>query len=72
MAVFTKPGSPKDSLTLSRNSLPDDKEAQCSSSAASSYAGHLCKRCNYVKPQRTHHCSICNSCVLKMDHHCPW
>lgn len=31
-----------------------------------------CKKCAYVKPDRTHHCSIYRRCVLKMDHYCPW
>lgn len=31
-----------------------------------------CKKCNNIKPDRTHHCSTCGKCVLKMDHHCPW
>ena len=31
-----------------------------------------CRKCNRLKPDRTHHCSICGQCVLKMDHHCPW
>lgn len=31
-----------------------------------------CQKCNYAKPDRTHHCSICRRCILKMDHHCPW
>lgn len=31
-----------------------------------------CKKCNHVKPDRTHHCSNCEVCILKMDHHCPW
>lgn len=31
-----------------------------------------CKKCQCVKPDRTHHCSTCGTCVLKMDHHCPW
>jgi hypothetical protein len=31
-----------------------------------------CQKCNYMKPDRTHHCSICRRCTLKMDHHCPW
>ena len=32
----------------------------------------FCKKCNNIKPPRSHHCSICKRCVLKMDHHCPW
>jgi hypothetical protein len=31
-----------------------------------------CKKCNDIKPPRTHHCSICGKCVMRMDHHCPW
>lgn len=31
-----------------------------------------CKKCQTLKPDRTHHCSTCKRCVLKMDHHCPW
>lgn len=34
--------------------------------------GRYCKKCNEVKPMRTHHCSVCNRCVFQMDHHCPW
>ena len=32
----------------------------------------LCKKCNNIKPPRTHHCSVCGKCVMRMDHHCPW
>ena len=32
----------------------------------------ICKKCDFVKPLRTHHCSVCNKCVLLMDHHCMW
>ena len=38
-----------------------------------------CRKCNTLKPVRTHHCSICDSCNLQMDRnysliidHCPW
>lgn len=34
--------------------------------------GIFCKKCNFIKPLRTHHCSVCNKCVMLMDHHCMW
>jgi DHHC palmitoyltransferase len=36
------------------------------------FAQKRCKRCNDIKPARTHHCSVCDKCVFMMDHHCPW
>lgn len=36
------------------------------------FAQKRCKRCNDIKPARTHHCSVCDRCVFLMDHHCPW
>ncbi|KAI0289309.1 DHHC palmitoyltransferase-domain-containing protein [Multifurca ochricompacta] len=32
----------------------------------------FCRRCEIVKPPRTHHCRACGMCVMKYDHHCPW
>ncbi len=29
-----------------------------------------CKKCNILRPKRTHHCRYCDKCILKMDHHC--
>ena len=40
--------------------------------AKSTGEARFCKKCQCVKPDRTHHCSTCGQCVLKMDHHCPW
>lgn len=34
--------------------------------------GLFCKKCEFVKPLRTHHCSVCGQCVMLMDHHCMW
>lgn len=45
---------------------------QNSVTAKSTGKPRFCKKCQCVKPDRTHHCSTCGQCVLKMDHHCPW
>ena len=32
----------------------------------------ICKKCDSVKPPKSHHCSTCGHCIARMDHHCPW
>lgn len=48
----------------------------------------FCRKCQALKPPRTHHCKVCKRyklnrhlkvivltqarCIPKMDHHCPW
>ncbi|KAH0316545.1 zf-DHHC-domain-containing protein, partial [Aureobasidium melanogenum] len=74
IAVFKDPGSPTNSLaTGGYASLPTHESAAPTPlTAKSSGKPRYCKKCNSIKPDRTHHCSSCNRCVLKMDHHCPW
>ncbi|KIW65309.1 hypothetical protein PV04_07580 [Phialophora macrospora] len=31
-----------------------------------------CRKCEAIKPPRSHHCRVCKRCIPKMDHHCPW
>lgn len=65
--MFTSPGiAPQDIDEETKALQIDDPERQ----DGKNY--RFCRRCNCVKPMRSHHCSICNKCVLKMDHHCPW
>lgn len=80
VAVFTPPGSPATPATKSRHGtsyaiLPtseSDPRMFDSITVSSTGAQRYCKKCQHVKPDRTHHCSTCKRCVLKMDHHCPW
>lgn len=30
----------------------------------------VCKFCEVIKPNRSHHCRTCRKCILKYDHHC--
>lgn len=63
-AIRTDPGSP-DKLLYGL-----DNDTTPSHPSTSQY--RQCKKCNVVKPPRTHHCSVCEKCTLRMDHHCPW
>ncbi|KAJ9268837.1 hypothetical protein DTO212C5_5038 [Paecilomyces variotii] len=78
VAVFTDPGSPLSARTRGNNRhgyshLPTTELPEFVSYTVSSSGGsRFCKKCQCVKPDRTHHCSTCKKCVLKMDHHCPW
>ncbi|THZ46588.1 zf-DHHC-domain-containing protein [Aureobasidium pullulans] len=74
IAVFKDPGSPTNSPAAGGYaSLPTHESPTYTSlTAKSSGKPRYCKKCNSIKPDRTHHCSSCNRCVLKMDHHCPY
>jgi palmitoyltransferase len=57
-------------------------------SEASRVRSRWCRKCEVLKPPRTHHCKTCGRsvslmsfrnfadprerCIPKMDHHCPW
>lgn len=83
---FTDPGSPPvvdSSLLLPserRNSETDliKKDVAISIDQVSMITAkrngeqRRCRKCNSLKPDRTHHCSMCNKCILKFDHHCVW
>ncbi|KAJ9663662.1 palmitoyltransferase for Vac8p [Neophaeococcomyces mojaviensis] len=82
VAVFTNPGSPlQDSTKNTRGGkysvLPTsepsfDMRGIDTITVSSTGGARFCKKCQVLKPDRTHHCSTCKRCVLKMDHHCPW
>lgn len=87
IAVFTDPGSPltyRPSVTAAGkgsgySSLPTYENQDSGLphgmsmvTAKSTGQPRYCKKCQTVKPDRSHHCSNCGKCVLKMDHHCPW
>ncbi|KAF8534050.1 DHHC palmitoyltransferase-domain-containing protein [Trichophaea hybrida] len=78
-AVFTSPGVPMDNTltTLQKHGyshLPTSEVSNAASAVTVKSDGQerFCKKCQFRKPDRTHHCSSCRTCVLKMDHHCPW
>lgn len=72
-AVFTSPGTPMDPNTHTYSYLPTTSiPAPDAVTVKSDGQERFCKKCQFRKPDRTHHCSSCRTCVLKMDHHCPW
>ncbi len=60
LAVITGPGNPPFPEALEDGQLGGATRVK------------VCKKCNRIKPARTHHCSLCRKCVMRMDHHCPW
>ena len=86
VAVFKDPGSPIEAVYSCVNLLIQDNgysylpswqpannpTVQANLTVKNDGRARYCQKCNYMKPDRTHHCSICHRCILKMDHHCPW
>ena len=65
--MFLSPGHPPASTAYSPNLLAMlalDPELHSHSSLPYRY----CRRCESIKPLRTHHCAVCNKCVQRMDH----
>jgi hypothetical protein len=67
--VLTKPGSP--SVPAGTKYFPVERSERESYFDDGTLWRH-CKKCDNVKPPRSHHCNVCQQCVLNMDHHCPW
>ena len=59
LTAFTSPGVPNGVGVKSIRSTVGTQDKQC-------------RKCEALKPPRTHHCSTCARCVLRMDHHCPF
>ena len=83
MAVFTDPGLPSKAheerfrnnskMIIPTTEHPRGNGHRYTAFTVNSAGGsRFCRKCNFPKPDRTHHCSTCKRCVLKMDHHCPW
>lgn len=65
--MFLSPGYPPANTSYSPNLLALlalDPELHSHSSLPYRY----CRRCESIKPLRTHHCAVCNRCVQRMDH----
>ena len=65
--MFLSPGYPPPNSAYSPNLLAMlslDPELHSHSSLPYRY----CRRCESIKPLRTHHCAVCNKCVQRMDH----
>ncbi|RPA81517.1 zf-DHHC-domain-containing protein [Ascobolus immersus RN42] len=71
-AVITSPGTPSSPGTSGYTTLPTHEPSTHPITIKSTGTPRFCKKCQFRKPDRTHHCSSCNTCILKMDHHCPW
>eukprot|EP00993_Chasmostoma_nieuportense_P002624 NODE_3403_length_974_cov_45.664699_g3256_i0.p1 GENE.NODE_3403_length_974_cov_45.664699_g3256_i0~~NODE_3403_length_974_cov_45.664699_g3256_i0.p1 ORF type:complete len:293 (+),score=74.74 NODE_3403_length_974_cov_45.664699_g3256_i0:51-929(+) len=76
-ACLTSPGYVVDGWEkkfIQTSSHVFDLEAHHAISKESKMRGGIrfCRKCNVLKPDRSHHCSDCCRCVKKMDHHCPW
>jgi palmitoyltransferase len=65
--ISTEPGVPKAPPNL--RYVPSQPHA---SGISTGLEWGYCRKCDRLKPPRTHHCSVCRTCVLNMDHHCPW
>ncbi|KFX88880.1 hypothetical protein V490_07362 [Pseudogymnoascus sp. VKM F-3557] len=71
-ACRVDPGRLPKSLAEGGEGVGAETTKEADAPAKEQRAGNWCKKCNAVKPPRSHHCRQCNRCIPKMDHHCPW
>ena len=57
------------SIFTSSKVIPSFKQRN-SKSNANEHTTTTCKKCDQLRPRRSHHCSVCEACIDKMDHHC--
>ena len=57
LVILVDPGS--FNLDIVRNKLKSNEKERC-------------RKCQDLRPIRSHHCSKCNRCFMRLDHHCPW
>eukprot|EP00923_Selenidium_pygospionis_P010146 GHVN01017627.1.p1 GENE.GHVN01017627.1~~GHVN01017627.1.p1 ORF type:complete len:268 (+),score=19.87 GHVN01017627.1:40-843(+) len=59
-------------IELSTTSTPTTLRELVNQTNTTTERSRPCRKCNALKPPRTHHCSTCGRCIFKMDHHCMW
>jgi len=72
LCVFVNPGNPERSEVVLTSPIRKSNEFQLKSESLEQNSETFCKKCDQIRPIRSHHCKTCQNCILKMDHHCPW
>ena len=72
LCVFVNPGNPERSEVVLTSPIHKSNEIQLKTESFEQNSETFCKKCDIIRPIRSHHCKTCQNCILKMDHHCPW